>query len=131
MISDEETRRSFGNLVSRYGLVSSIYKRQPYAYEECSVDYGWHRLMGETFERLIKLGWTGRIVSIKEKWGGLRMYLDDITTQEMMQTITEAEYKSHDICERCGRTQRVTTESSPNKSWIKTLCDFCRYFGRG
>lgn len=61
-----------------------------------------------------------RAVQVKEKFGGLRFYMTS-ETSEMSNLINEAENKSYETCEICGK------EGKPNeKGWVTTLCDDCK-----
>lgn len=61
-------------------------------------------------------------VQVKEKYGTLRIYMS-CETQEMSEIIRDAENKSSETCETCGRPGKR------NKyGWISTLCDECRGF---
>jgi hypothetical protein len=67
------------------------------------------------------------VVQIKEKFGGLRYYVDynvdreDITPVETL--IRDAENKSYDMCEDCGAAGE---RCAPSKYWMKTLCHICQ-----
>ena len=80
---------------------------------------GWKPLIDELFE-LIK-DTDAKVVQIKEKFGTLRIYLDNVTP-EIDKKAAELETRSSKICEFCGSTEDVTTEGS----WLKTLCKICR-----
>lgn len=55
-------------------------------------------------------------VQIKEKFGGLRFYVDS-ATDEQSAAIEFAEYIIGGMCEVCGESgERI------NKGWIRTLC---------
>ena len=60
---------------------------------------------------------------IKEKWGGLRLYLN-MYFPDIEYQIHELEDKSYDICEHCGCDKNVKTEWT--HGWVMTLCDDCR-----
>jgi len=69
-------------------------------------------------EKLIKIN------TIKEKFGGLRFYIDNTLQEvsykeEVYKLIEEAEKKSFEICEICGKA------GVPRRNcwWIKTLCE--------
>ena len=62
-------------------------------------------------------------IQIKEKWGGLRIYLN-YYVQEIADQIHELESKSLHICEHCGTIKNV--KSDWTHGWIMTLCDKCR-----
>ena len=58
------------------------------------------------------------IFQIKEKFGGLRFYVDGTT--ELLDFIDEMEAKSLTICEKCGKPGKPR-----EGGWILTLCDEC------
>lgn len=62
-------------------------------------------------------------VQIKEKWGGLRLYLN-YYVPEISDKIHELEDKSYGICEHCGTNKNVKMERT--HGWYMTLCDKCR-----
>jgi hypothetical protein len=70
-------------------------------------------------------GRTFRPVQIKEKFGGLRVYLNG-ETPEMTAAIIEAERKSFETCEQCGAPGKLR-----RGGWISTLCDICARGRRG
>jgi hypothetical protein len=57
---------------------------------------------------------------VKEKFGGLRFYMDG-ETKEMSAAIDEAEAAADETCEFCGAKGKKDHISS----WIKTLCMKC------
>ena len=61
------------------------------------------------------------ISQIKEKFGLLRVYMDD-ATDEMYKIIYEYQEKSSKICEICGKPGTTKEENY----WINTLCNSCR-----
>lgn len=60
-----------------------------------------------------------RAAQIKEKFGGLRLYLDGPSTPEAEEIIREAEALASQTCEDCGQPGSVD-RSHP---WVRTLCD--------
>ncbi len=109
-----------------------------------SVGRGWHGILERLFAA--KPEWI-KVIQVKEKFGGLRFYLDDgsvrvdciglgsftVTAEaeslieddnsrsEVFRTLVdEAEAESFSICEDCG---------APGKprpgGWIRTLCEQC------
>ena len=58
------------------------------------------------------------IVQIKEKFGGLRVYLNDVP-ENSYHFIEQAERYSHEICEVCGEPG----EQHRISGWVFTLCD--------
>jgi hypothetical protein len=68
------------------------------------------------------------VVQIKEKFGGLRYYLNyynlsDETIYKVEQMVREAEKESGKSCEDCGAPAEMC---SPRKYWMKTICIPCR-----
>jgi len=65
------------------------------------------------------------VVQIKEKFGGLRFYMN-AETDEMFDLITKAEEESLKICEECGKEGAQFC----GIGWIKTFCESCRKIER-
>ena len=88
---------------------------------ECWSEYGpgWHALIRGTLERMLAAGWDGRLGQIKEKFGGLRIYIDT-GNDAVWKIIDEAEALSFKTCEFCGRPGRRRSGG-----WIKVRCDEC------
>lgn len=82
------------------------------------VDNGWLKLIKELIEDLIKLGWDKQVTQVKEKFGGLRFYINE-GSDEIFNRITEAENKSYEICEVTGESGTLRTDIG----WYRTLCD--------
>ncbi len=85
--------------------------------KELGVGEGWLQLIKDMIEELIVLGWDKRLVQSKEKFGGLRFYLETYPegATDVTSKYTLLSYKT---CETCG------DEGSLRKgSWLKTLCD--------
>lgn len=64
-----------------------------------------------------------KAVQVKEKFGGLRFYIDiesESIRKQVSDLVEQAEGKSFTICERCGQPGKVRFDS-----WVKTLCDAC------
>ena len=80
---------------------------------------GW-RVLHEAVERLA-VAQGARVVTVKEKWGGLRIYVAG-GDEALNQAVEEAEAWSCKMCECCGTETDVTTEGQ----WLKTLCLPCR-----
>ena len=79
---------------------------------------GWLGVVKSLIEDLIKLGWDKQICQVKEKFGGLRFYINS-GSYEIHKRIIEAERKSHEVCEKCGEPGK-----SISVGWIVTLCEF-------
>jgi hypothetical protein len=81
---------------------------------------GWFRLEQLLIEDLIKLGWNKEVCQIKEKFGGLRFYINE-GSDEIFERIQQAESESYEICEICGSKDDIGRTSG----WITTMCEPC------
>ena len=82
-----------------------------------SVGKGWAPLIHELFDRLPEFSGTIKIIQVKEKYGGLRIYTD-YYQEKLEQFITELEKRSLTICEQCGSAGKLR-----GGEWYHTLCD--------
>jgi hypothetical protein len=82
------------------------------------VDKGWYQLIKDLIDDLIKLGWNKEICQVKEKFGGLRFYINGGTT-EIFNRISEAEELSFNTCEVTGNKGELRTDIG----WYRTLSD--------
>jgi hypothetical protein len=83
-----------------------------------AVREGWFQLIKDLIVDLIELGWNKEVCQVKEKFGGLRFYIND-GTDEMYDRIHKAETESCTICEITGKPGTLRTDIS----WYRTLCD--------
>lgn len=92
---------------------------------------GWLDLVVETDARLLAANPNYKIAQIKEKFGGLRYYIEGYT-DETRAIIRDAEERSYDICQDCGSTEGV---GSVDAGAVSTLCEACvksdHWFRRG
>lgn len=82
-----------------------------------SIGPGWYGLVKTLIEKAIEKGWDKEICQVKEKFGGLRFYING-APREVFDVISEHEKLSYKICEECGSAGAVRTGG-----WIRTLCD--------
>ena len=82
------------------------------------VSEGWYPIIKDLITELIAVGWDKRLVQCKEKFGGLRFYIETYP-EGSQEVITKYEKLSYETCEKCGKkgTNRKI------KGWIYTLCD--------
>ena len=82
-----------------------------------SVGSGWHSLIDEVFDALEKKFSMVKIIQVKEKFGGLRIYTDYLNDDfdKIIQNVSE---KSFTICETCGAAGNLR-----DGSWYRTLCE--------
>ncbi len=100
----------------------NLYKKNMYF--ECQD--GWFNLIEDLSEQLesiiSKMEEKDRpyAVQVKEKFGGLRFYMNDLTS-EIDELITKWEVLSYFVCEQCGdKGERLSINH-----WITTLCQKC------
>jgi hypothetical protein len=91
----------------------TLFDTNEFSYIEC-LD-GWYQLIYDLCGELAKDD-AVKVYQIKEKFGGLRVYINSLGKFEI---IKEAEEDSLKICEMCGTKEDVKLY---NKSWKKTLC---------
>lgn len=81
---------------------------------------GWWPLLRCVFLALKSSGWDGQAAQIKEKFGGLRIYIDGLAPQYDA-IVDAAESVSASVCECCGRSGQRRSSSG----WLKTRCEDC------
>jgi hypothetical protein len=82
------------------------------------VEEGWYPLIKELITDLIALGWDKEVTQVKEKFGGLRFYVNS-ESDEMFKRIQKAEADSYVTCEVTGNPGKLRTDLG----WHRTLCD--------
>lgn len=82
-----------------------------------SVGAGWAPLVNRVFDKLETIKGNVKIIQVKEKYGGLRIYTD-YRNEELDEVIYDAEHESLEICEQCGQPGKLR-----GKSWYYTSCD--------
>ena len=89
-------------------------------------DDGWFYILWRLCEDLEPLvaefekasGIKFEVLQVKEKFGGLRFYVNCRRNEAICQRIDVAIQESFHTCEICGQPGRLREER-----WIKTLCD--------
>jgi len=94
------------------------------------IDVGWKDLLVKLCKDILKTENGDKVwfVQIKEKFGGLRAYIEGRVTRDIFNLTTEAEKESFNICEKCGEKGKLRQDNESKKNpkrlfWIKTLCD--------
>jgi len=82
------------------------------------VNNGWLGIIQRLFEVLIKLGWDKQFINVKEKFGGMSIFIDNIP-ENGFNFILDAEKETFKVCEICGEPG----EQNRIKGWIHTLCE--------
>lgn len=87
---------------------------------------GWNQLVFDLDEKLAEIDPDYTIAQAKEKFGGLRFYVDrtrcrrnNPEDEEFFALIRQAEILSERTCEICGAPGALRSD----KRWIQTLCD--------
>ncbi len=81
---------------------------------------GWFNLLYDLCKKVVELDGEVHLVQVKEKFGGLRFYIDGTKNEEVWKVISEAEERSFHICEKCGKPGTLR-----EGGWLLTLCDKC------
>lgn len=89
-------------------------------------DDGWYQLIdqlcADICEHCKKTERTiPEVIQVKEKFGGLRFYIDSADDQ-IYDLIQEAEEKSNSICELCGKPSVIRRTKS---NWLYNRCNEC------
>jgi hypothetical protein len=82
------------------------------------VGNGWLGILERLFQTLIRLGWDKSFINVKEKFGGLSFFIDNLP-ENGLHFIVESEKESFKVCEVCGEPG----EQHRINGWIYTLCD--------
>lgn len=82
---------------------------------------GWNDIVLDLHNKLVKENPDYFIAQIKEKFSTLRYYTGPITEQSRMY-IADAENKSSETCEECGRQGKMREDGY----WLRTLCEWDR-----
>lgn len=100
-----------------YRLHSEVFDHQP------NIGDGWGDLLLRFVEELKIQDPEGRILQVKEKFGGLRIYFLSNRFLQLRDLADRLEEQSLKTCEECGKEGKATSRSS---GWVKTLCVECR-----
>ncbi|MET9669681.1 hypothetical protein ABZY19_30710 [Streptomyces sp. NPDC006475] len=88
---------------------------------------GWRQLLEHLHEQ-IRAAFPGyRLLDLKEKFGGLRVYVEGPpgSGDILRSLIAPAEAEAERTCEFCGATGRVRTRGDQPGGWRKAVCDTC------
>lgn len=92
----------------------------------CDCPPGWADVVEKTLVQLVEIPEL-KIIQIKEKFGGLRLYISNPDGPEedwrkAAWHVEQAEYVCWFVCQDCGTTKDVSTSGG----WRRTLCSGCR-----
>lgn len=97
-----------------------IIAKHPALFEGCfdfTPPKGWRGIVEALCDKLALTGCT--VSQVKEKFGGLRVYLDN-GTDAALAAVRDAEAQAARTCERCG-----ADGAKRSGSWLRTLCEGC------
>ena len=110
----DEFLQSIGGLKNGFNLESNPITDSDFF----EVGLGWFPLIKDLITDLIELGWNKEVCQVKEKFGGLRFYIN-AATSEAHKRISQAEIESMNSCEVTGKPGKLRTDIG----WYRTLCD--------
>jgi len=87
------------------------------SYVGLGVGPGWNDIVYDLHKKLEAEKPDYQILQIKEKFGGLRLYLSPMPNPAWI-AVSEAEKLSYETCEECGRPGKIWSR----KGWVRTLC---------
>jgi hypothetical protein len=82
-----------------------------------AVSDGWIPLVQKLIEEAIEAGWDKQVCQVKEKFGGLRFYINS-ANDEVFDIISKYEKLSYETCDVCGEKGELR-----KGSWLLTLCE--------
>lgn len=91
--------------------------RDPDFYFGLGVGPGWNDIIYDLNKKLEAEKPDYQILQIKEKFGGLRIYLNPMPYAAWF-AVSEAETRSFKTCEECGRSGKIWSY----RGWARTLC---------
>lgn len=93
-----------------------------YTKEPCNyyVPRGWVPLVEDLVKELNSVPAEYKILQIKQKFGYLRVYIDNWSSDDLSDIITKYESRSARICSSCGRDGEIRSNM-----YINVLCDSC------
>ena len=116
MIKEEmdDYLKSIGGLRSDWGKYERTIDDSRYF----GVREGWFQIIKDLIDDLIKMGWDKNVIQVKEKFGGLRFYIDK-GSDEIYKRIAQSEKDSYETCEKCGNKGELRKDTG----WYLTLCE--------
>lgn len=89
---------------------------------DANVPEGWYEIARQCCDGIVRIDPAARVYQLKEKFGGIRMYMNAVSPP--VHTMTDAlEHQSFHTCQECGN--QPASPHSTNNYWVKTLCDGC------
>ena len=116
-LSDKEFNNFLKNI---NGLNHGFHKHKSPLLERrnFTVGNGWLGILQRLFEVLISMGWVKQFLNVKQKFGGMSIFLDNLP-ENGFHFVVESEKETFSVCEVCGEPGH----QHKINSWIYTLCD--------
>lgn len=101
--------------------------KDPYRGRYSGVGEGWQPILQDLDRKLRAAAPGFKYAQVKEKCGGLRVYLDfpENAPQQIRDQahvlVIEAMRQADQTCEKCGKPGRLRED----RAWVRTLCDQC------
>lgn len=92
-----------------------------------AVGPGWRGLLKRLHEQIHAVFPGYRLLDLKEKFGGLRVYVEGLpgSGEALRSLIARAEEEAERTCEFCGAPGRIRTRDDWLGGWRKCVCDAC------
>lgn len=92
-----------------------------------AVGPGWRGLLERLHEQIRAVFPGYRLLDLKEKLGGLRVYVEGPpgSGDRLRSLIALAEVEAERTCEFCGASGRIRTRDDWPGGWRKSVCDSC------
>jgi hypothetical protein len=118
----KEFQSHFSNLIEKNPMAVVRIKSpigpgwEPLTVKNMYIGPGWYPIIDRLVADLLKLGWDGEVLQVKEKFSTLRFYIDQ-SSEVLRDRIAMAEDEASRTCNRCGQS------GSPRESQCEVLCD--------
>jgi hypothetical protein len=103
------------------GLLLAEYRMNiamPFPRSECP--RGWLPAVEDLLRELRQIGWR-EIEQVKEKFGGLRVYLSENAPASAHAAVEKAAERCSKTCEECGQPGQLRE----HLRWMRSLCTSC------
>jgi len=92
----------------------------PLAWDGIDVGDGWYDIIDTLCEEITRHSQSCQAQQIKEKFGGLRFYIDS-GDEQIWKLIRKAEDTAYIVCELCGSFENI----GKTDGWTTTMCKDC------
>lgn len=110
-------KKDLQDLIKKY---PDLYDHEGFYFFECGGRLV--RSLDQLSNKLVALKKKIKVGQVKEKYGGLRFYLDEDESEKAVELIDDAETLSYETCSKCGSTKGVELENRYDSPY----CGECR-----